>query len=268
MNGLAQPSSRTRSPLAVVAVVVAAVLQVATTSLPALGIGEPIGSQSQVARTLITPAGWAFAIWGPLFAGSFVFALYQALPGQRGNRLVEQLRWPAAGAFAGNAIWALYVQFEGLAAVSVLIIGWTLICLLAAYRRLTIWEPSYSIGERWCAVLPLSALAAWLTVATTVNIAASLRFHGIEAGYSATIISATIVLVAGAIAGITLFRGRGNPAYALVLLWALSAIYAAGGSRAGIVAAAAVIAALLVMCGAFLGWRHSGRGRWLPAQGR
>lgn len=268
MNSIAQPSAQTRLPLAVVAVIVFAILQVVTTSLPALGIGEPIGSQSQAVRTLITPAGWAFAIWGPLFTGSFVFAIYQALPAQRDNGLVEQLRWPAAGAFAGNSIWAVYVQFVGLSAVSVLVIGWMLVCLLTAYRRLTASEPSYTIGERWCAVLPLSALAAWLTVATTVNIAASLRFHGVEAGDAAPLVSAAIVVVAGAIAGTALFRGRGNPAYAAVLLWALLAIYAAGGSRAGVVAAAAAIAALLVVSGAFLGWRHSGRGRWLPAKAR
>ena len=268
MNSITQPSSQTRSPLAAVAVIVFAILQVVATSLPTLGIGEPIGSQSQAVRTLITPAGWAFAIWGPLFTGSLVFAVYQALPAQRDNRLVGQLRWPAAGAFAGNSVWAIYVQFAGLSAVSVLVIGWTLVCLLSAYRRLTAWEPSYTTGERWCAVLPLSALAAWLTVATTVNIAASLRFHGVEARGAEPLMSAAIVLVAAAIAGTALFRGRGNPAYAAVLLWALSAIYAAGGSRAGAVAAAAAIAALLIVCGAFLGWRHSGRGRWLPSGGR
>ncbi len=258
---MAQPSWQTGTSLAVVAVIVFAILQVIATSLPAFGIGEPIGSQSQAVRTLITPAGWAFTIWGPLFIGALAFALYQAMPAQANSRLIQQLRWPAAGAFAGNSIWAVYVQFAGLSAVSVLVIGWTLACLLTAYRRLTAWERSYTTGEGWCAVLPLSALAAWLTMATTVNIAASLRFHGVEAGDAASLISAVIVLVAGLIAGGALFRSRGNPAYAAVLLWALSAIYAAGGSRAGSVAAAAAIAALLVVSGAFLGWRNSGRGR-------
>jgi hypothetical protein len=40
-----------------VAVLLGAVLQVLTPLLPLLGIGEPIGRQSDASRTLITPAG-------------------------------------------------------------------------------------------------------------------------------------------------------------------------------------------------------------------
>lgn len=108
-------------------------------------------------------------------------------------------------------------------------------------------------------------MAAWLTVATKVNIAAALRFHGVTAGDATPLISAAIVLIAGAIAGAALIRGRGSPAYALVLLWALSAIYAAGGCEAGLVAIAVAGAALLVIAGAALGWRLSGRGVGRPA---
>jgi hypothetical protein len=252
-----------RVPLAVMAVVAFAVLQVVTPALPALGIGEPIGERSQAVRTLVTPAGWAFSIWGPLYAGSFLFAAYQALPAHRGDPLIARLRWPAAGAFAGNAVWAAYVQVAGLTALSVVVIGWTLLCLLTAYRRLTDWPARYTTGQRWCAVVPLSALAAWLTVATTVNVAASLRFHGVEAGEAAPSVSAAVVLLAGAVAGVALLRGRGNPAYALVLLWALAAIGAAigaaGGGETGAVAVAVGVAALLVIAGAVTGWRRSHR---------
>ena len=36
-----------------------------------------------------------------------------------------------------------------------------------------------------------------------------------------------VVLLAGVVAASALLRGRGNPPYALVFLWALAAIYAA-----------------------------------------
>ncbi|RYE45107.1 MAG: hypothetical protein EOP21_06875, partial [Hyphomicrobiales bacterium] len=48
-------------------VTLAALLQIATPMLPSLGVGDPIGSQSDSVRTLITPAGWAFSIWGALY---------------------------------------------------------------------------------------------------------------------------------------------------------------------------------------------------------
>ena len=249
-------------PAAVWLVMAAAILQIAATSLPALGIGEPIGSQSDEVRSLVTPAGWAFSIWGPLFAGSIVFAVYQALPAQRYSELLARLRWPAAGAFLGNALWALYTQVFGLSAISAMIIIFTLVCLAQTYRVFASWEPAFSRRQRWLAVLPLSALAAWLTAATIVNISASLRYHGVNAGEAGPLIAAVVVLTGGIIASLALARGRGNPPYALVFLWALAAIYAAGGQRVELVAGTAVVAAILVVIGTAIGLKSAGLHRW------
>ena len=111
-------------------VVLGAILQVLVPTLPSFGIGERIGSQSDDVRTLITPAGWAFSIWGPLFAGSFAFAIYQWLPSEDDDSLLSRLRWAAAGAFLSKEIWALYTQSFGLSAISAAIISFTLVCLL------------------------------------------------------------------------------------------------------------------------------------------
>ena len=94
-----------RSTLQRFAVLLAVILQIGATFLSSLGIGEDIGSRSDATRTLITPAGWAFAIWGPLFAGSALFAIYQALPSQRYSALLNRIAWPTAGAFALNGLW-------------------------------------------------------------------------------------------------------------------------------------------------------------------
>ncbi len=236
-----------------IAVLLAAVLQILTPLLPQLGIGQSIGSQSDAVRTLITPAGWAFSIWGALYTGSTLFAIYQALPSQRDNPLLSHLRWPAAGAFLGNALWAAYTQVYGLSVISVVIITGTLVCLLVIYRTLS--SAAFSTGERWFAYLPLSALAAWLTVATTVNIAATLRYHGVEGGTAAPAIGAAVVILGGIIAAAALICGRGNLPYAVVFLWALSAIYAAGGQASTLIAAATAVAAILVIGGLIAGLR-------------
>ena len=59
------------------AVIIAVFVQIGATFLPQLGFGDPIGDRSDSVRTLITPSGWAFAIWGPLFLGSALFAHWQ-----------------------------------------------------------------------------------------------------------------------------------------------------------------------------------------------
>ena len=251
------------SPLVRTLPVLCAILQLLTPLLPGIGIGRSIGEQSNMVRTLVTPAGWAFAIWGALYTGTIVFAVYQALPGQRGNPLLARLRMPAAGAFLGNALWAAYTQLFGLSFPSAIIILFTLACLLVTLRIFSGWPHGFSAGERWCAALPLTALTSWLTVASIVNIAASLRFHGIDGGAATPMIAALLLLVAGAIAAAALIATRGCPPFALVFLWALAAIWAAGGQVATLVALAVVAAALLVVVGMLTGLARGGVRHWL-----
>jgi hypothetical protein len=240
-------------PLARYAVLTMAILQVVTPLLPSAGMGMPIGDRSDAVRTIITPADWAFTIWTGLYAGSFAFAIYQMLPAMRVNARIAALRWPVAATFLGNAGWAVYVQFFGLGAVSAAILMATLGCALIAFRSVSSWRADLTTGERWLTRLPLSALAAWLAAAAIVNIAASLRFHGVEAGEAAAAIGAAVVLIGGMIAGMALLRSGGNVAFAVVFLWALAAIFSAGGQQSLLVASSCALAALIVIAGSFRG---------------
>lgn len=267
MTSIGYSHPATRSDLQRVAILVLAAFQVLVTLLPRIGLGVPIGDQSDAVGTAITPAGWAFAIWGPLYAGCFAYALYQFLPAQRTNALLGEISWPSAGAFLGNALWALYAQFFDLNALSVLIIASTLLCLLACYRSFADMKRPLSRGEQFLVVLPLSGLAAWLTAATIVNVAASLKFHGIEPGDAAPFAGAAIVVVGGVIASAAIWNGRGNPWYALIFLWALAGIHARQTTANGIAAAAIAAAVLVVATTLVRLGRAADRDRWFGAGG-
>ncbi len=240
-------------------VVAAAILQILVSFLPSLGIGTLIGENSDQVSTLVTPAGWAFSIWGALYLGGLVFAVFQALPQQHDSALLASVRRPAALVFLANAGWATYVQLDDITFVSVLIILIGLGGALLAMRRMTNSPQPLSIQERWCAALPLTALAAWLTAATIANISSALRFHGVEASAStAAIISAAVLVVGGLVAGTALARSKGCPPYAIVFLWALAAIFAKGGQLSSSVAIACALAASMVIAGALIGWRRGG----------
>ncbi len=263
MNFSAADTLAPRSGAQRIATPLLAIFQVAATLLPSVGIGEPIGDRSDVARTLITPAGWAFSIWGPLFAGSVAYAIYQVMSAQRYNGLLARIAWASAGAFLGNGLWALYAQFLGLSAGSVLIIVFTLLCLLHVYRTFTVAREPFTRAEQILVVLPLSALTAWLTAATIVNIAASLKYHGVHAGAWAPAVAAGIVVLGGLIASSAVWKGRGNPWYAGVFLWALAGILAAGGRDHAGVGVAVFAAALLVIASAVARLlRSEDRDRW------
>ncbi|WP_170004062.1 hypothetical protein [Pseudopontixanthobacter vadosimaris] len=253
-----------RSAAQRIAIILAVMFQIGATFLPQLGIGQDIGSQSDDTRTLITPIGWAFSIWGPLFLGSAVFALWQALPMTRRNALLDRIGWPAAFAFLGNGLWATYTQLADLTIVSSVIIAATLASLMVILRRLTNFHRPFTTQERWIAVLLFSALAAWLTAATIVNIAAMLQYHGIFDAEPKPWLAAVIVLVGGIVGAAATAGSKGNPYYAGTFLWALFGIFMAGGQMAAIIAGACVVAALIVAVVAIMKLRAPKcRRRWL-----
>jgi hypothetical protein len=246
-------------------VILAVVVQIGATFLPQLGFGEPIGNRSDSVRTLVTPSGWAFAIWGLLFTGSAVFALWQALPAQRNNALLARIAWPAAVALAAQGVWATYTQFANLTAISAVIILISLGGLLIVLRTL-VTAPELSRGERWLVAPVFSALAAWLTAASIVNISASLKYHGIGGGVPQPLVAAAMVVIGAGIAAVATARVRGAPFYGLVFCWALLAIYARGGQQFAAIGWAAMAGGAMVL--AALGWRlmqPANRRHWFGA---
>jgi hypothetical protein len=244
------------------AIILAVIWQIGSSFLPMFGLGEPIGNRSDSVRTLITPSGWAFAIWGPLFFGSAAFALWQALPKQVGNALVGRIGWWAALALAAQGAWATYTQFANLTSVSAVIILVSLVGLLAILRTMVRFERDFTLAERLLVGLVFSALAAWLTAASIVNITASLVFHGVGDGQN-SVLTAGLIVIGGLIAAAAVAGSRGNPWYALVFCWALLAIYFRGGQEAQAIAIACIVAAGLVVASAIAGLRATAnRRRW------
>ncbi|MHA6334469.1 hypothetical protein ACXYL9_12380 [Qipengyuania sp. CAU 1752] len=257
------PDTIHRSTAQRIAIILAVAWQIGATFLPQLGLGEPIGDRSDSVRTLITPSGWAFAIWGPLFLGSAIFAIWQSLPAQADNALLRRIGWWAAIALAAQGAWATYTQFANLTALSAIIIAISLIGLLAILRIMVKFERDFTLAERFIVALTFSALAAWLTAATIVNISATLVYYGVAGGNEYPAIAALMVLVGGAIAAAAVYQSRGNPWYALVFCWALLAIYFKGGQQAASIAIACSVSALLVLAAMSGGLREgTNRRRW------
>ncbi len=228
------------------AIILAVVVQIGAGFLPRFGIGEFIGARSDAVRTLITPAGWAFAIWGPLFLLSILFAVWQALPAQRSNPLLARIGWPAAVALAAQGVWSTYTQLANLTFISAAIILVSLAGLLVVLRAL-VAAPSLSRGERIFLAPAFSALAAWLTAATIVNIAASLKYHGFAGAEPMPLVTAAMVAIGSLVAAVAAWQSRGAPLYGLVFCWALNAINAAGGQRSDGISWTAVAGIVLVL---------------------
>lgn len=241
------------------AVVAAAVWQAVTAYLwTVLGWGRPITDSAAESRTPLTPAGYAFSIWGVIFALGLAYAVWQALPSRAADPLARRTGWPLAVAFLMNGLWQTWVTFSGrIGAPSVIII---LVALSAAL--LALWTASRATERdgfaRWV-VLPLTGLlAGWLTAATFVNVASAATLAGIlpSAELGATLVAAMFTLAAGGVAAAILTL-TGSPWYAAAVAWALGAVVAANLGINGLNIVQAIVAALMLATIAGLAWARA-----------
>ncbi|MEM0963299.1 MAG: tryptophan-rich sensory protein, partial [Bacteroidota bacterium] len=190
-----------------IAVVLATAVNITLNALAGAGVlfGVQTGAVSDATPTPVTPAGWTFSIWSVIFLGAIVFAVWQALPAQRGARY-DAIGAPLALANLLNGLWQipwLIGQF-GVAAVVIFGILGSLAWLYVRLDRLALRG-----AERWTMGVPTALWLAWLSVAAPVNLTLWLRTIGWEA--TGPFWPAALVLVVASV-GAWLLRRTGDVA--------------------------------------------------------
>jgi hypothetical protein len=170
----------------------------------------------------LTPAGYAFSIWGVIFLGLIALGVARLRSGT-GSAWIG---WPFVGALSLNAAWQFWVPPNGVDAVSLLIITGILSLLLVTAAN----APATATGpERWLAKPVVMLFAGWVSAATFVNIAAALQFRGANpAGHSLDQQAIWLIGAAALAVGVLAFR-LGHWAYGGAVIWALVAISAKNG---------------------------------------
>ena len=259
MHGMALPEPvSTNDRLRQGLTVAAALAQAIVPALPQLtGWGVRIGERANAEGPLpVTPAGYAFAIWGPIFAWCLAYAVWQALPRNAANALARRAGWAFAAAMAGNATWAVVFQTGGAAWATALVLALIATAAITALARVDACPAPPRRSERWLLAAPLGLLAGWVSVAAFVNLAIALDAAGLAALRGpAGLVAPALVAAATAVALAVIARLGPFPTYALAVVWGLVAVLARNGADAtGLTAG---VGALLV---AALAWR-AGRAR-------
>ncbi len=227
--------------------------------------GKTNGEISDKYHTLITPAGYAFSIWGLIFLGLLAFAIYQALPSQRTNPRFRAVGWwVVLNAFC-NAIWSPLFNNEriGLALLVILVMLFSLVIieqrllerqpvpLIATDPDATLPESAASAMETWLARIPFSIYFGWLTIATILNVAVYLKATDFSLMGLSEQTWAIAMLIVGVLVGAIVFNRFRSIAYILVFTWAYIAIAAEQtGYKIQLVAGAgAVVAVVLAIAG-------------------
>jgi hypothetical protein len=209
-----------RPVLTLAAIVSTIVVNALASRWIANGLTIPKISNGLLGGVLITPANYAFIIWGLIYLGLIGFGVYQLLPAQRNNpRLVRSGYGIAIACLFQNA-WVLLFQSLQFWPSSFVFLG-ILGPLLWVYCRLQIGHGRVGRRERWLVDYPISLYTGWISVATIVSFAGSLYTSGFRVGAEFwTVVMLAIAAALGAI----LVQQRRDWVFSWVLMWAFVAI--------------------------------------------
>lgn len=185
--------------------------------------GQLTAAVSNKYPTLVTPAGFTFAIWGIIYVLLGVFVVYSMLPKQRSSGYIERIGWLFVLSSIFNITWIFAWQYEILALSVALIIGF-LLSLIAIYLRLNIGKAHVKLGERLAVHLPFSVYLGWISIATIADISLTLVAYGWDGFGIAPEIWAVIIIAVALLLTMLMLGIRKDIAYALVVIWALVGI--------------------------------------------
>jgi hypothetical protein len=186
-----------------------------------LTIGEI--SNTVFKDVLITPANYAFAIWGLIYLGLISLAVYQVLPAQRQNSSLRRIGYFLVLASLAQVAWVFFFQYR-LFTVSLVAMVGILLPLIGAYQQLGVGRDRISRMDKWLVFMPLSIYLGWISVATIVNVALVLYNLGWQGWGISPEVWTAIALVAGAAIAATVSIQRADIAFVLVIVWAFIAI--------------------------------------------
>ena len=77
-----------------------------------MGWGQTAAEFAADSDTTLKVAGYAFAIWGVIYAGLLVYAIRQALPQTGESEMINRFGWPSILAFLGIGWWIVAAAFD------------------------------------------------------------------------------------------------------------------------------------------------------------
>jgi benzodiazapine receptor len=210
--------------------------------------GKTTADISNLYPTLITPAGYVFAIWGVIYILLGIFVVYQALPSEKGREYQNKISWLFILSSLLNMTWLFLWQNEILS-LSVVVMFLLLVSLIVIYLRLNIGKSTASLREKLAVHLPFSVYLGWITIASIANVAAFLVSIGWD-GFGINLETwAILIIIVTLLITLTVVTMRKDIAYALVIVWALLGIAANQSGNPNIVSTteASVVIAVVAL---------------------
>lgn len=209
--------------------------------------GKTIGNVSDQYHTLITPAGYAFSIWGLIYLLLFGFVIYtgKSLFNPEKNEadgFIEKIGWWFVISCISNCAW-IVAWLYGFSGMSVLILVVAMISLIKILLEALQYHDS--TAKKWFINIPFQIYAGWMSVALIVATASWLQKTGWNGwGISENIWTIILISVATVIHLLMTWR-KNAPLFAFVGSWAFIAIAQSNEGNSTVYIFAMVAAAVL-----------------------
>ena len=193
--------------------------------------------------TFVTPAGYAFSIWGWIYLGLIIFSIYQALPSK--FEKYAKMRTLYLISCLLNCLWLYFWHHEQIT-ISLFVILSLLVSLAAINLTL---ERENNLLARFV----FGLYFGWVTVASIVNATITLLFLGVRTSDETALWSAVGLIIVAAIIGVFLRHKLPNFAYPIAIAWAVTAIAVKQSGKTAIVVTAGIaVIALLISAFSFV----------------
>lgn len=188
--------------------------------------GNTMGSVSARYENLFTPSGYAFSIWGLIYIALLGFVIYQAwsiFKSVKDDDFVLKVGWWFIISCLANSVWILAWLYEyiGLSVALMMVLLFSLIKIIVNTRMELEEVPVKRLILLWW---PFSIYSGWISVALIANIAAWLTKIGWDGFGLPQMVWAIILIIATGTINLFMTWRRNMREYALVGVWALTAI--------------------------------------------
>lgn len=211
--------------------------------------GKTIGSLSDTIRSLFTPAGYAFSIWGLIYLFLLGYVIYQGRSlflKVKNDDFVERIGFWFFISCIANSAWVFAWIYE-YTAISCICIFLLLFSILKIILNNKMQLEDVRSSRLLFVNLPFVIYGGWVTVASVANVSSYLvKIDWTGFGISPETWTIIMIFIATFINLIIVFK-RKMYAFALVGAWALAAIGVANQENYNNIAIIAFVSAVLLI---------------------
>ncbi|MGJ8659743.1 tryptophan-rich sensory protein [Cellulophaga fucicola] len=212
-----------------------------------------IGEVSRGLRSLFTPAGYAFSIWGLIYLFVFSYIIYQGrglFVKVRDNDFVLKIGWWFVISCIANCSWVVswIYGYTGLSCIFIFLLLFSLLKIVWN-NKMELWDAPISvIAFLWW---PFVIYSGWVTVASIANVSAYLVKVNWDGFGLEPVVWTVVMIIVAVVINLVATWQRNMREFALVGAWALIAIGIANSGVEVVLAYIAYVAAAILILSSF-----------------